>query len=85
MAYNDSFSGSLIHHPCRDVSFENYPMLVLMKQIDWNRKPHKDNYNVESLPSYEISEKFYDNIQFHWIKLRAALSCDYFQSTVALI
>ena len=28
MAYNGSYEGALMHHPCREVSFENYLMLV---------------------------------------------------------
>ena len=34
MAYNGSYQGALIHHPCKEVLFENYFILVLMKLID---------------------------------------------------
>ena len=56
-----------------------------MKLVDWHQKPHKDNYNDESSPLYEISQQFFENIQFHWIRLQAAPTRDYFQSAAASI
>ena len=63
----DTYEHALFHHPCRNLSFENYFMLVLIKLKNWHQKPHKDNYNVESSPSYETSQHFFASIQFHRI------------------
>lgn len=83
--YNDSYEGDPINHPCRELSCGNYLMLVLMKLIDWDKDPHKDNYNVEPSPSLAISQCYNENVQFRWIRLRAAPSRNYFQSAAASI